>query len=84
MQLTINAIHSHYLDAPAVTDDRCPDPGTPSNARRQISDQLFRRGATIDFMCDNGYILQGNTTMTCIGRNQWDSQLPTCIADTCV
>ncbi len=72
------------LDEPPVAVDRCSDPGTPRNAQRQVSDESFRSGTTLDFVCEAGFLLQGRATITCISGGQWDSQLPDCIADTCL
>ncbi len=57
----------------------CPDPGTPDNAVRQVSDESFTIGTRIVFGCQSGYTLEGMTLITCMEGGQWDAQPPLCI-----
>uniref|UniRef100_A0A4W3K4U9 Sushi domain-containing protein n=1 Tax=Callorhinchus milii TaxID=7868 RepID=A0A4W3K4U9_CALMI len=41
----------------------CPDPGVPENGKRTGSD--IRVGASLQFSCDDSYVLQGSKSITC-------------------
>ena len=66
------------------TIEKCPDPGTPENGVRRISDESLRIDTWIEFTCNTGHTLQGQRLMTCMDSGQWDSQRPLCIRDTCL
>ncbi|XP_066265899.1 CUB and sushi domain-containing protein 3-like [Branchiostoma lanceolatum] len=36
---------------------------------------------TVTFICDQGYVLDGAQTLTCLTDGNWDSPVPTCIVD---
>uniref|UniRef100_A0A8D0BPV5 CUB and Sushi multiple domains 1 n=1 Tax=Salvator merianae TaxID=96440 RepID=A0A8D0BPV5_SALMN len=69
----------------AVASDTCPDPGIPENGKRAGSD--FRVGASIQFTCDDNYVLQGTKSITCQKVTDtlaaWSDHRPTCRARTC-
>ncbi|XP_069583000.1 CUB and sushi domain-containing protein 1 [Ranitomeya imitator] len=59
----------------------CNDPGIPQNGTRYGDSR--EPGDTINFQCDPGYQLQGQTTITCVQLNNrffWQPDPPTCIA----
>ncbi|KAM5163755.1 CUB and sushi domain-containing protein 1 [Mantella aurantiaca] len=59
----------------------CNDPGTPQNGSRYGDSR--EPGDTINFQCDPGYQLQGQTTITCVQLNNrffWQPDPPNCIA----
>ena len=63
------------------TLDRCADPGTPEYSQRRVSDPNFRINSRVEFTCSQGYILQGNSIITCTSFGLWDFGPPSCVAD---
>uniref|UniRef100_A0A8B9R3A7 CUB and Sushi multiple domains 1 n=1 Tax=Astyanax mexicanus TaxID=7994 RepID=A0A8B9R3A7_ASTMX len=60
--------------------DICPDPGTPENGKRIGSS--FQVGASIQFSCDDSYVLQGSKSITCQRVTEtlaaWSDHRPIC------
>ncbi|XP_056421690.1 CUB and sushi domain-containing protein 1 isoform X3 [Hyla sarda] len=59
----------------------CNDPGIPQNGTRYGDSR--EPGDTVNFQCDPGYQLQGQTKITCVQLNNrffWQPDPPTCIA----
>ncbi|KAM9317096.1 CUB and sushi domain-containing protein 1 [Gastrophryne carolinensis] len=59
----------------------CNDPGIPQNGTRYGDSR--EPGDTINFQCDPGYQLQGQSTITCVQLNNrffWQPDPPTCLA----
>ncbi|XP_072107222.1 CUB and sushi domain-containing protein 1a [Mobula birostris] len=69
----------------APVSGMCPDPGIPDNGRRTGSD--FRLGASLQFACEDGYVLQGSKGITCQKVTDtlaaWNDHRPVCRARTC-
>ncbi|XP_067840108.1 CUB and sushi domain-containing protein 1-like [Heptranchias perlo] len=69
----------------ALVPDMCPDPGVPENGKRTGSD--FRLGASLQFSCDDSYVLQGSKSITCQKVTDtlaaWSDHRPVCRARTC-
>ncbi|XP_054557111.1 CUB and sushi domain-containing protein 1 [Talpa occidentalis] len=69
----------------ALASDMCPDPGVPENGRRAGSD--FRVGASVQFSCEDNYVLQGSKSVTCQRLTEtlaaWSDHRPVCRARTC-
>ncbi|KAM5312551.1 CUB and sushi domain-containing protein 1 [Glossophaga mutica] len=69
----------------ALVSDMCPDPGTPEYGRRAGSD--FRVGASVQFSCEDSYVLQGSKSITCQRVTEtlaaWSDHRPICRARTC-
>eukprot|EP00062_Callorhinchus_milii_P009370 gi/632953198/ref/XP_007892273.1/ PREDICTED: CUB and sushi domain-containing protein 1 [Callorhinchus milii] len=65
--------------------DMCPDPGVPENGKRTGSD--IRVGASLQFSCDDSYVLQGSKSITCQKVTDtlaaWSDHRPFCRARTC-
>ncbi|CAH2222352.1 Hypothetical predicted protein [Pelobates cultripes] len=63
----------------------CPDPGIPEQGKRIGSD--FRLGSSIQFMCNDGYDLQGSKSITCMKVSDmfaaWSDHRPVCRARMC-
>ncbi|XP_034615478.1 CUB and sushi domain-containing protein 3 [Trachemys scripta elegans] len=63
----------------------CPDPGEPENGKRLGSD--FSLGATVQFSCDEDYVLQGAKSITCQRIAEvfaaWSDHRPMCKVKTC-
>ncbi|KAG9355662.1 hypothetical protein JZ751_000500 [Albula glossodonta] len=62
--------------------ESCFEPGPVRNGTRVGTD--LKLGSTITFYCDSGYIIEGDSTLTCImggdGKPSWNKPRPTCIA----
>ncbi|VFV30466.1 cub and sushi domain-containing protein 3 isoform, partial [Lynx pardinus] len=58
----------------------CPDPGEPENGKRVGSD--FSLGSTVQFSCDEDYVLQGAKSITCQRIAEvfaaWSDHRPVC------
>nr|XP_034980310.1 CUB and sushi domain-containing protein 3-like [Zootoca vivipara] len=63
----------------------CPDPGEPENGKRIGSD--FSLDATVQFSCDEDYVLQGAKSITCQRIAEvfaaWSDHRPVCKVKTC-
>uniref|UniRef100_A0A8C4MYG0 CUB and Sushi multiple domains 3 n=1 Tax=Equus asinus asinus TaxID=83772 RepID=A0A8C4MYG0_EQUAS len=63
----------------------CPDPGEPENGKRIGSD--FSLGSTVQFSCDEDYVLQGAKSITCQRIAEvfaaWSDHRPVCKVKTC-
>ncbi|XP_062852030.1 CUB and sushi domain-containing protein 1-like [Trichomycterus rosablanca] len=65
--------------------DVCPDPGIPENGKWIGSS--FHVGASIQFSCDDSYVLQGSKSITCQRVTEtlaaWSDHRPICRTRTC-
>lgn len=63
----------------------CPDPGQVENGRRVLSGPHFTAGSTIQFICNKGFTLSGNSLLTCFHRGasgpKWNQKLPRCLRE---
>uniref|UniRef100_A0A8C6YAA3 CUB and Sushi multiple domains 3 n=1 Tax=Naja naja TaxID=35670 RepID=A0A8C6YAA3_NAJNA len=63
----------------------CPDPGEPENGKRIGSD--FSLDSTVQFSCDEDYVLQGAKSITCQRIAEvfaaWSDHRPVCKVKTC-
>eukprot|EP00117_Sycon_ciliatum_P031397 scpid3721/ scgid0121/ Sushi, von Willebrand factor type A, EGF and pentraxin domain-containing protein 1; CCP module-containing protein 22; Polydom; Selectin-like osteoblast-derived protein; Serologically defined breast cancer antigen NY-BR-38 len=66
---------------PVCIARRCPDPGTPTNGRRDGDN--FAVEQTVLYVCDSGYRLVGADRPVCLPTGQWSEELPTCIELSC-
>lgn len=61
----------------------CPDPGKVEHGRRVLSGPHFTVGSTIQYICNKGFTLSGNSLLTCFNRGsagpKWNQKLPTCL-----
>ena len=57
----------------------CPDPGLPSNGKRDGSD--FGHDKTVTFQCNDNFSLVGNDAMSC-NDGVWSANLPQCKGNT--
>ena len=55
----------------------CGDPGTPDNGLRDLSSTTT--GSTVQYSCQGGYMLQGNSSRTCEANGVWSGEVPTCV-----
>ncbi|XP_052472791.1 seizure protein 6 isoform X2 [Carassius gibelio] len=63
----------------------CPDPGTVEHSRRVMSGPRLIVGSTVQYICNKGYSLSGNSLLSCYHRDstgpKWSEKLPKCISD---
>lgn len=61
----------------------CQDPGNVAHSHRILTGSRFTVGSTVQFICNKGYILSGNSLLTCYNRNsatpKWSESLPKCV-----
>lgn len=66
---------------PIVTS--CHDPGDVDHSRRLISSPKFPVGATVQYICDEGFVLTGSAILTChdrqAGSPKWSDRAPKCL-----
>ncbi|XP_041670035.1 seizure protein 6 homolog isoform X1 [Cheilinus undulatus] len=64
----------------------CADPGKVEHSRRVLSGPHFTVGSTIQYICNKGFTLSGNSLLTCFNRGsagpRWNQKLPRCIPET--
>uniref|UniRef100_I3JDH1 CUB and Sushi multiple domains 1 n=1 Tax=Oreochromis niloticus TaxID=8128 RepID=I3JDH1_ORENI len=68
-----------------LAGDVCPDPGVPENGKRMGS--TFQVGSSVQFSCDDSYVLQGSKSITCQRVTDtlaaWSDHRPICRTRTC-
>uniref|UniRef100_A0A4W6CDE6 Seizure related 6 homolog n=1 Tax=Lates calcarifer TaxID=8187 RepID=A0A4W6CDE6_LATCA len=64
----------------------CSDPGKVDHSRRVLSGPHFTVGSTIQYICNKGFTLSGNSLLTCFNRGssgpKWSQKLPRCLPET--
>lgn len=64
----------------------CQDPGKVEHSRRVLSAAHFTVGSTIQYICNKGFTLTGNSLLTCYNRGsagpRWNQRLPRCLPET--
>uniref|UniRef100_A0A3B3R8D7 Seizure related 6 homolog n=1 Tax=Paramormyrops kingsleyae TaxID=1676925 RepID=A0A3B3R8D7_9TELE len=65
----------------------CADPGNVEHSRRITSGPRLSVGSTVQYVCNKGYMLSGNSLLTCHNHNsagpRWSKTPPKCTYDTC-
>uniref|UniRef100_A0AAX7TR92 CUB and Sushi multiple domains 1 n=1 Tax=Astatotilapia calliptera TaxID=8154 RepID=A0AAX7TR92_ASTCA len=73
------------LGQSGLAGDVCPDPGVPENGKRMGS--TFQVGSSVQFSCDDSYVLQGSKSITCQRVTDtlaaWSDHRPICRTRTC-
>jgi CUB/sushi domain-containing protein len=59
----------------------CGDPGTPSNAVRDLSGSSV--GSTVNYRCNTGYTISGTSFRVCQSSGSWSGRLPQCTKIDC-
>ncbi|XP_048853868.1 seizure protein 6 homolog [Brienomyrus brachyistius] len=63
----------------------CSDPGAVQHSRRVTSGAHFAVGATVQYVCDKGYVMTGDGTLTCHARDaaspKWSGRPPKCVPE---
>nr|KAF6426478.1 hypothetical protein HJG59_009168 [Molossus molossus] len=81
------AVVTHRVNEGGIktASNLCPDPGEPENGKRVGSD--FSLGSTVQFSCDEDYVLQGAKSITCQRIAEvfaaWSDHRPVCKVKTC-
>lgn len=64
----------------------CADPGKVEHSRRVLSGTYFTVGSTVQYICDKGFTLSGNSLLSCFNRGssgpRWSQKLPRCLPET--
>ncbi|XP_068441686.1 seizure protein 6 isoform X2 [Clinocottus analis] len=64
----------------------CADPGKVEHSRRMPSGPHFTVASTIQYICNKGFTLSGNSLLTCFNRGsmgpKWNQKLPRCLPET--
>ncbi|MGH0173996.1 UNVERIFIED_CONTAM: hypothetical protein FKN15_066642 [Acipenser sinensis] len=64
----------------------CSDPGDVEHSRRVLSMNKFSVGSTVQYICNKGYQLSGNSLLTCYPHDssgpKWSERLPKCMPET--
>ncbi|KAJ8342103.1 hypothetical protein SKAU_G00320310 [Synaphobranchus kaupii] len=64
----------------------CSDPGIVEHSRRVMSGARLTVGSTVQFICNKGYALSGNSLLTCYSRHpsgpKWTERPPKCLPET--
>ncbi|XP_076085387.1 sushi, von Willebrand factor type A, EGF and pentraxin domain-containing protein 1-like [Mytilus galloprovincialis] len=71
-----------YTDTHCETEIPCEDPQTITHASATITG--LEVGDTVEYECNFGYLLNGNSLLTCVVGPSWDGTLPTCSIIECV
>lgn len=58
--------------------EQCPDPGYISNGQRKSFTDTFFPGTLVSFVCDDHYILRGESTINCLRTGNWSAEKPVC------
>ncbi|XP_028938443.1 seizure protein 6 homolog isoform X1 [Ornithorhynchus anatinus] len=63
----------------------CRDPGDVEHSRRLVSSSKFSVGATVQYVCDKGFVLSGNALLSChdrqAGSPKWSDRPPRCLPE---
>ena len=64
------------FNPPFSTVVMCPTLVAPANGSLVLSGNTF--GETANYTCNTGFILEGDSTLTCGGDGQWTGSPPVC------
>ncbi|TNN62619.1 Seizure protein 6 [Liparis tanakae] len=63
----------------------CADPGKVEHSRQVLSGPHFTVASTIQYICNKGFTLSGNSLLTCFNRGsigpKWNQKLPRCLPE---
>ncbi|XP_056138840.1 seizure protein 6 homolog [Lampris incognitus] len=64
----------------------CADPGRVEHSQRVLTGPRLTVGSTIQYVCNQGYTLSGNSLLTCYHHGsvgpRWSQKLPRCLPET--
>ncbi|KAJ8262625.1 hypothetical protein GJAV_G00168490 [Gymnothorax javanicus] len=67
--------------APQCLPATCPPPASPEHGSITVSDSAL--GSLVQYSCDKGYELQGQSVRQCLSGRQWSESAPTCKPVSC-
>ena len=56
----------------------CPPLTSPQNGRLLSRKETYRFGDLVSFMCDFGYVMEGNSGLLCTSSGEWNGTIPQC------
>uniref|UniRef100_UPI003AAC8A51 seizure protein 6-like n=1 Tax=Centroberyx gerrardi TaxID=166262 RepID=UPI003AAC8A51 len=63
----------------------CADPGKVEHSRRVLTGPRLTVGSTIQYVCNKGFTLSGNSLLTCYNHGssgpKWNQKLPRCLSE---
>lgn len=68
-------------DSPSCSRVECAIPATVNNGFYVETSFLF--SDTVNYICENGFYLEGESTLTCMANKQWSSIPPECLSIEC-
>ena len=54
----------------------CDTIEAPTNGQKQ--GDVFTFGSTVNFTCNDGFIMNGESSITCLANRRWSALPPTC------
>ncbi|XP_069100213.1 seizure 6-like protein 2 [Pleurodeles waltl] len=74
-----------WSNSPPTCDKilNCADPGEIGNGLRRASDHHFPIGSHVQYSCNEGYTIEGSSSLTCYNRDtgtpKWSDRVPKCV-----
>lgn len=65
-----------FSNLPSCKVVKCEALKTPANGRMLMTKLSYK--GTAKFKCDDGFKLEGKSTLTCEGNGKWSEEIPTC------
>ena len=56
----------------------CESPNTPVNGKNLTNKEEFVYQSIVEYECDDGYELEGNSSIVCTAQGNWNSLIPVC------
>ena len=56
----------------------CGDPGKLENGQRLVTGT--QEGATVEYNCEQGFVLHGVTQRSCTSTGEWTESVPSCVS----
>lgn len=66
-----------------ISEILCTPPESIENGEVLVVHKKYRSGHRIQFQCDDGYKLDGHSTLTCSSNGQWNDSVPMCQPRSC-
>ncbi|XP_003391963.3 PREDICTED: CUB and sushi domain-containing protein 1-like, partial [Amphimedon queenslandica] len=72
---------SWSLPTPSCSLVNCSNPGEPANG--YTNDNVFTYQSTVQYHCNEGYQLSGDSSIECTANSNWNNTLPNCALINC-
>ena len=72
---------SWSLPTPSCSLVDCGNPGVPVNG--YTNDNVFTYQSTVQYYCNEGYQLSGDSSIECTANGNWNNTLPNCVIINC-